>query len=325
MMKPFRNIYFEIAGFCNANCSYCHTGASKLRNGYGIDEKVLRDALTALLRNRIIRSGSVIRLYNWGEPFLHPKINDILDCVRKLGLKYAFSTNGSVVPPISADFVSALDHLIFSLPGFSQDSYDKIHGFNFEKIKGNIRNIVQQCRANGFNGFFKISFHVYKFNTKEIKECERFADELGIIFDPYFAILNHWWKLQDFISGNLLQEEKEKIKSELFLDNLQHFAKGRSKKCYCKQFNYLVIDELANVLTCCQIPSNHKDYSCGNILRDNMAEILANKKKKDVCIGCIDSGLSHYFNNAMKVPKFYRRSIKQNYLCFNLAARRVLI
>ncbi|GBF34170.1 hypothetical protein DCCM_3282 [Desulfocucumis palustris] len=42
--------------------------------------------------------------------------------------------------------------IIFSMPGFSQESYDKIHGFNFEKIKDNIIKMSRNFRENGFTG-----------------------------------------------------------------------------------------------------------------------------------------------------------------------------
>lgn len=323
-MRRYRKIYLEISGFCNARCPYCHTGAGKIKNGKAIDTALLKEVLRKLLDEDLIKKGGVISLYNWGEPFLHPQINKIFDCVRDTGLKYALSTNASIVPQINAGFIKSLDHIIFSMPGFSQNSYDRIHGFNFGTIIKNIKSIISECRKYDFKGYFKIAYHVYRFNAGELKECERFANENNIIFEPYYAILNHWWKLQGFITGRLRQEEKDSISKELFLDGLKNARERHSRRYFCPQFNYLVIDESANVVTCCQLPNDHKDYSCGNILNNKINEILVNKENQGVCKECIDSGVSFYLNNTMKAPGFYRKSVKQNYLYLNWAIKKIL-
>ncbi|MEY2878669.1 MAG: hypothetical protein RLZZ15_1049, partial [Verrucomicrobiota bacterium] len=164
MSWNFKAVYFEIAGICNAKCAYCHSGVDRPARARFVDVEVFRQSLTRLLAENVIPAGAVISLYNWGEPVLHPRLPALAGVINDLGLRYAMSTNASRVPAIDAAFVARLDHVIFSMPGFSQDAYDRIHGFKFTEILANMERIVNECRAHGFKGRFAISYHVYKFN-----------------------------------------------------------------------------------------------------------------------------------------------------------------
>ncbi|MEB2308208.1 MAG: radical SAM protein [Candidatus Brocadiaceae bacterium] len=314
-MQSFKTVYFDIVGFCNAKCPYCHSGIHRIGRGNKIPVELFEKTLMKLLDKNVITKGTVISLYSWGEPFLYNEIHNIINCINKLDLKYAVSTNASQVPFIDKAFVKNLDHIVFSMPGFSQESYSRIHGFDFEDIIHNIVTIVKDCRNLGFKGTFTISYHVYKFNIEEIKKCEQFADDHEIVFRPYYAILNHWWMLQDFVNKRFSKVEADKVLRNIFnLEDIENKMKSSPKDYVCPQFNYLIIDENAHMITCCQLARNHKEYSCGNILDTDIEIILNKRKNHKVCRECVGSGLAYYLNNSMAMPDFYRRSAKQKVL-----------
>lgn len=316
MPSPYKAVFFEIVGICNAKCAYCHSGVARVERGRFVDPELFNRTLSRLLAEHVIEPGSVISLYNWGEPALHPRLSEIVASIDDLGLKYALSTNASRVPPIDSAFVANLDHLIFSMPGFSQDAYDRIHGFRFPEILANIDKIVSRCREHGFKGRFSISYHVYKFNPDEMKPCERFADARGIEFNPYFAILNNWWELTDYISGNLPPARRRVAETDLYtLDEIARIMADAPKQNYrCPQNDYLNIDETGHIVTCCQIARDHPDYDCGDALRDELAAALNRKTAQPVCQGCIGSGLAYYLNTALQTPPFYKPSLRQHAL-----------
>lgn len=121
--------------------------------------------------------------------------------------------------------------------------------------------------------------------------------------------------LQDFINKRSPKEEVDKVLRDLFnLEDIENKMKSSPKDYVCPQFNYLIIDENAHMITCCQLARNHKEYSCGTIL-DTDIEIILNKRKNHlVCRECMGSGLAYYLNNSMAMPDFYKRSAKQKIL-----------
>lgn len=325
-MQSFKAVYFDIVGFCNAKCPYCHSGINRIGGGNKINVETFKKTLASLLDKNIINRRTVISLYSWGEPFLHPEIHNIINSINELDLKYAISTNVSKIPLIDRNFVKNLKQIIFSMPGFSQKSYNKIHDFNFPNIVHNIVKIVENCRKLDFKGNFIISYHVYKFNVDEIKKCELFANDYGIVFRPYYAILNHWWMLQDFINKRLPKEECDKVLRDLFnSENIENKMKESPKDYVCPQFNFLIIDENSDVITCCQLARNHKEYSCGNILKEDFETIFNNRKNRQVCKECMRSGLAFYLNNSMVMPDFYRRSTKQKVLALRQRIKKLRI
>jgi hypothetical protein len=139
--------------------------------------------------------------------------------------------------------------------GFPQLSYDRIHKFEFDRIRENISAIVSRLRSSWYKRRIQILFHVYRFNTNELRECQRFAIDLGISLAFYDAYLNDWWQFQAFIQEKLPNGKRLEILDDLFIDEkplLNVPKRGR-----CPQWDLLVIDEHGKVPVCCYMPNNH--------------------------------------------------------------------
>jgi hypothetical protein len=69
------------------------------------------------------------------------------------GLKYSISTNASI--PLlfneGGDSLRNLSNIIISIPGFSQESYNRVHGFRFDRIKKNIVKLIRNYRECKFH------------------------------------------------------------------------------------------------------------------------------------------------------------------------------
>ena len=312
-MDRFNTIYYEISGICNAKCPYCLSGRYKTAGGKFVTPDSFSSTIEIICKNNLLNTGGVIGLYNWGEPFLHPNLTEMLHIMNDYGLPYGFSTNASRVPVINDNFTRGLRYIIFSMPGFSQKSYNRIHGFSFETILSNIATVVQRCRQHGFTGHFSIAYHVYQFNLDEMFRCAEFAAEWAIDFSPTYAILNNWWHMNALLDNSLDYSLLRNVSEELFCFDIREKTSEAPKQYLCPQYNWLAIDEVSNLLICCQVPPG-KDFSCGNLLTDDISSMLECRRNNSICKECISKGLAHYWNNSLNVPAFYLEATRQQHL-----------
>ena len=133
------------------------------------------------------------------------------------------------------------------MPGFSQESYDRIHGFNFNKIKENVINLRQQVRELSDDTIpFDMSYHIYQFNESEMVPAKKFCEENDIRFAPNYAVMFDKDKCMDYVTGNMSYEELKDISKEIFLGVLDQQIKDAPRD-YCdfhknyKKFNNLFI------------------------------------------------------------------------------------
>lgn len=302
MIRQFKSIFIDISGICNANCPYCLSGRYRGVGGKYITSDVFEQVLERLTTLKLMESSTVLGLYNWGEPFLHPQLDELLQIANSYKINYSFSTNASIVPKINKTFVYGLKEIIFSISGFSQSSYDRIHGFDFAKICTNIQMIVDQMRSAGYEGAFRIHYHVYQFNLNEIVLCEEFTKRLGIDFRLHYAILNHWDHLWAYVADELPNPKLKEVSQDLFSFRLRSITPNSIIESYqCPQYDLLAIDENANVLLCCQVP-NSSEYIVGNILHDDIEEIQQKRVNSSVCINCIERGMARYLNTSLAFP-----------------------
>jgi MoaA/NifB/PqqE/SkfB family radical SAM enzyme len=286
----FRSVIFDVAGVCNARCAYCVTGAKSANPGAIMTADTFDAALHNLERLNLIDSRSVLELYNWGELFLHPDLQNVIRVINDHNLRYSISTNASVLPQIDEAFVKNLIAVKFSMCGFSQQSYDRIHKLEFDRIRENIATIVSRLRSLGYKGYIEICFHVYRWNTNELRECQRFAKDLGVVLLFLDAYLLDWWQFEGFIQGTLPDEKRRQILDDLFIDE----KKLRSARTgwRCPEWNRLVIDERENVPVCCGLPNNHPAYSLGTV-DDGLAKRLRNRPNLPICKTCLESGIGY--------------------------------
>jgi MoaA/NifB/PqqE/SkfB family radical SAM enzyme len=303
--NPFRKLVFEISGVCNAKCPFCLTGSRRMPPGGFVDLDLFRKSIKRLMDEGLIDSQTKVYLFNWGEPLLHPHFREIVECLNDYDLRYVVSTNGSVFLSFSKAILRNLSRLAFSMPGFSQASYDRIHKLNFEEIKRNIQHYVSDLKSLGYAKDIRILFHIYQFNLDELAQCESFSRSLQITFAPYEAYLNDYWLIKNYLGGNLSAAELKEIAESLLAYKLREIPHRNAGDYECPQHRMLALDEKANVITCCVLPRNHPDYSCGDLHAGSLEAVLKNKTSKSECEWCVKSGVSHYVHNT-EVPGYLK-------------------
>lgn len=252
----YTEVYMDIVNKCNARCFYCKTGQEN-RSGksekiprYDMDVKVFGRLVSHMLKYEIISPDALFRIYNWYEPTLNPHLPDIVNYMHETGLRLDMSTNASMVPNFSK--IRTCEHyygVLFSMPGFSQKSYDRIHGFRFETVKDNIKRTMEELRKRGFHGDAYINYHLYQFNIDEVYAAKEFADEVGIRLHTMFAYFNGTRGFSEYITETMPPEIMKRASKDLFFYFVEDLLKEKEK--YDEIFREppsITLSEFCNIL-----------------------------------------------------------------------------
>ncbi len=299
-------ISIDISGFCNAKCKWCVTGRKnlvhELHNSSYMSYEEFCETYSHLYKNGIIGKGTEIMLYSWGEPLLNKDYVQIIEFLAEQEQRFSVSTNASNLQLVQRkDAYRNCCSFIFSMPGFSEESYTRIHGFHFNKIRENIVKINDNLKEHGFAGNGSISFHVYQFNHAEIADARNFSEDLGLSFNPYYPYFNGNSLMEDFLEGQMDETVLNEAKEELHLTHVEELLKKRPKDYRCFLENIISIDCKGNLVLCCAADSDLIDYSWGSIFQVSSFEDMKAKRKEMLqcqsCQKCRKLGMDYWLGN----------------------------
>ena len=124
---------------CNLHCPLCPTGAGKLKRPKGQMSFELYQSILSDLDGALSR----LMLYNYGEPFLHPRLLDMIAQAHQAEVYTRVSTNGLVfMRSITADdlIASGLDYVRVSLDGATDATY------NVYRVGGQLDRVLEGVR-----------------------------------------------------------------------------------------------------------------------------------------------------------------------------------
>ncbi|MBI4765596.1 MAG: radical SAM protein [Deltaproteobacteria bacterium] len=300
MKKPYKKVFFEISGNCQAKCPHCCTGNRSLREHPSrfIPENEFERAVRSLYEKGLADESSRFDLYNWGEPFLHPQLLDILQVIFDQGAKYRLSTNAGIYKQLPFRLTQNLTRLTVTIPGFSQASYDRVHGLNFDSVLKNIQAFAEDLGTSRL----WITYLVHQFNLNEIREAYRFFKKIGIRMAFTVAYLNDYNLSRDYLNGSLPNNRITRMGRDLFLSYVEDLIASRPEDYVCPQFSILALDEYCNVLTCCQVNKGHPDYSLGSLFDLKAKDIYQGKLNRKVCRECQDLGMDYWIQTVPPFP-----------------------
>lgn len=287
----YHEVCIEISGYCNARCKYCPSGNQKKMGRKMMDVATFENILKKLISYKIIGKESQIDLFWWGEPFLNPHLNDIIKVTQKYGINYVISTNAAHYQKIEKENLTNLKRFIISMPGFSQRSYDRIHGFNFREIIENIEKYAKDLSERQVKNRIWIAYHIYQFNIGEIFDCYSFCYNRGLSFNPGFAFPLLADERVGYAKNNLPEERLKEICKDIVTDQIDRMIECSDKKNCIYQTRNFIIDEYGNVFACLNL-RHESQYDCGNILYDDIDNILKRISELSICEQCISSGVA---------------------------------
>ena len=131
------HVIIEPTNRCNMMCKMC------LRNVMTRPQGMMEwDVFTKIVDEVAANPVHSISLYMLGEPMLHPRIRDMVNYIKKMGIPYCdVSTNALI--NFTDLLGTALDEIIISLDGIDNATYNQSRQGDYWAIEANIMNFLR--------------------------------------------------------------------------------------------------------------------------------------------------------------------------------------
>lgn len=182
-------IDFEITNKCNFNCKFCPIGAEEYEKEVGYDQvepEVLETIVQQIKASE--KQLKVFRFSMFGEALLHPKLQEMLRCVKQSNIaeRIEITTNGSTLTKkkVSHILESPPDLIRISIYGLDEIEYSQNTGTTgmFRRVINGVQNLANRKKELALS---EPHIYIKSFETDEERRrrfvhlFERYADELG--------------------------------------------------------------------------------------------------------------------------------------------------
>jgi radical SAM protein with 4Fe4S-binding SPASM domain len=264
-MKRFDRIYVEITNSCNLNCKFCDKTTREIRF-MSLDE-------FQIVVNKIKDYTNIIALHVKGEPLLHPELNKILKVCFDANIKINITTNAILLGKNSSILAesNAVRQLNLSMHALVQN------GLKIEKNVNNIFLELEKIRSKNKN----IIFSYRLWNVKSINEND--------INNTILKMLGEKYNISNILERSKTEKFIELDKNIFLNQDIQFEWPSMEKDVICKSGNcyglkkQLGILSNGDVVPCCL--DQNGDIKLGNILNENLNEILESERAKNIVKG----------------------------------------
>ncbi len=174
------HMQFELTNYCNLRCPVCPTGTRTVGRQaaamqVGLFERVMQEVGPYLL---------TASLWGWGEPLLHPQLEEILRLARQHPVALLLSTNGQTLDDErlqDALLRQPPAHLIVAIDGLTDETNCRFRaGARLQPAIEGVRRLAEKKRQNGQTlPLLHMRYIVMKHNQHELPQVEAFARDHG--------------------------------------------------------------------------------------------------------------------------------------------------
>ncbi len=281
-------ISFEPTNCCNLQCFECPVGNGKsLRNKDYADIELFKKLITGNKKYLIN-----ILLYFQGEPFMHPKIEKLIEIARENKIFTEISTNAVLIPEVFNKIKDSLpDKLIISFDGITDQTYLKYRkNSNLIKVTKTLELLSTLPRKK--RPYIEVQFLVFKHNEKDISKLKEFLSSYKID-----KISLKTAQVSDFENIDILPDNPKLSRYKVVNNKLMLKYPIKNK---CKRIIFgSVISYDGNLLPCC-FDKNAQNI-LGNVNKSTISEIrnsikyqnfvnqvFTDRKKIMMCTNCTE-------------------------------------
>ena len=293
--KPLRLIVnIDVSGVCNLRCPSCPQGCPGLTQSRSRKQFMEVESFGEVVKK--IRSESpsehvTVALYNWGEPLLHPDIEQLLHIANDAGFATSLSSNMAHAKNLEAAVRGSARYFRASLSGLSEKTYGFYHSGGDSRIV--VENLYRFKELRQRYGQDKplpeVVFHWYKDNLGEdYEQVSELCRDLGFRLVNKIARL---YPLERALGG--LQDGWRPSDEEL-LDRLlitpEEFASiaqehtPEDEPCILQNAE-ISINADGSVLLCC-VCYEDENIIANSFLDVSMREIFDRKAVHPTCTRC---------------------------------------
>jgi MoaA/NifB/PqqE/SkfB family radical SAM enzyme len=284
-LRP-RQIQIEITNRCNMDCPMCQ------REDLGIElEHMSWSHFTTVVDK--LGQHEDITLTGWGEPFIHPRVFDMIAYCKERRHKVMVTSNGLFTNPSMVDDIlnSAVDTVTFSIDSVNGNE-TVTEGHTSNKVYENIEAVVKGRKPGTLGVRLQATLHMGCEN--DLYDVIRYGARIGcdIInvgrLDRQFRpnLERHDSQQERFI---FLKADEIARSCSIQLDWLQYSVSSgltrfvyrllkkklhRSGQYCLKTFDYAYITREGDVTPCCLLPN----AKMGNLLHGSLGSIWKNEK-----------------------------------------------
>jgi len=264
---PYRYV-IDPVNYCVLSCPLCPTGRKTLGRAPG---KLPVDAYRRLV-DTIAPYAYYIDLFNWGEPFLHPDIFEMIQYASSRKIVVRISSNLNAFRARDAERLvrSGLTDLSVSVDGAEQETYEAYRvGGNLERVTDSVRSIVQAKRQLGSaTPFINVRMLVTRKNEDAVQDVRALAGELGadvFSFAPIFVTSHGIEDADEWLPANTALSCYQTTEGRYEVVNIWDCA---------DLWEQMTINWDGSVLPCCWLHEPEHDF--GNVFVTSLRDVWNN-------------------------------------------------
>ena len=179
------HVVMDLTNRCNERCVGCWLYSPLLKektDAHWLVEEIDFQRAKALIDDLAILGTKRIRFTGGGEPFMHPKIMELIEYTKSSGLICSITTNFSLMDKEKVrDLIRlGVDELAISLWASNEYTYQKTHPGTSKDIFGKVRkNLEILLKSKRGKPFVTLCNVICNLNYLEIEEMFRFAVGIG--------------------------------------------------------------------------------------------------------------------------------------------------
>jgi len=191
-----RKAVIEITQNCNLNCPMCPRKFNKITG-----ESMSIERFKYILKE--LPMLKQITIIGQGEPFMHPKLFEILNLGKSKNIHFTLVTNGTLLSEEKINKLNAVSCIESSIDSPNSEGYRRIRGANLKLVLKNLKRLKQLKK----DIYLRVQAVIMEDNIENLPEFIPLvkninADELCLFYLIAFNQENDKWKSEKFKNLN---------------------------------------------------------------------------------------------------------------------------